>query len=164
MKIWMSNKQIETIQSYLDNDMIVLEYGAGGSTAHFANFVKTYVSIEHDINWINKLKQHLPSNVELYYCPPNNNIKLPVWEGKEKDFLNYINYIDNIQYKKYDVVIIDGRARQFCAIKILNYIDNNTLVFFHDFFERERYHFILDNYNILNLVGSSPSLAILQKK
>lgn len=160
----MSDKQIQTIESYLKNDMIMLEYGAGGSTVHFAKFVKKYISIEHDLNWVKKIQHYILDNVELYYCSPNNNIKLPVWIGKEKDFINYINYIDNIKYKKYDMVLIDGRARQFCAIKILNYLMKDSLVFFHDFFERERYHSILDHYTIMGVVGSNPSLAILQKK
>ena len=164
----MPDSQVSVIKSYLKPEHIMLEYGAGGSTIYFSQFVKKYISIEHDKQWVSNLKNSklLNNNTEIYYCPPNTQIKLPVWTGSEKDFYNYINYIDKIDNKKYDIVLIDGRARQFCAIKILNYIDENSIVFVHDFFERPRYHNILNYYNIIdqNISNKSISLVVFKKK
>lgn len=164
MKPWMFEKQIKIIESYLSEKHIMLEYGAGGSTFHFSKFVQKYVSIEHDENWYEKLK-NLPKNVEAYLCKPNNEIKLPVWIGEEKDFLNYINFIEKISYKHYDVILIDGRARKFCAKKILNYINENSVVFVHDYFERKRYHEIENYYYLINEhKDAKQSLAVFKKK
>lgn len=162
----MSKCQINLIKSYLTPKDIMLEYGAGGSTLYFSKYVKQYISIEHDINWINQLKTHnLNNNIQLHYCAPNNRIKLPIWQGNRDDFKDYINYVDALSYKHYDKVLIDGRARQYCAKSILNYIDNKSIVFIHDFFERERYHIVYDYYNLINKDNrTTPSLAVFKKK
>lgn len=166
MKPWMHDDQIEIIKSYLFKNHTMLEYGSGGSTFHFSKFVKKYISIEHDENWFNKLKENkIKENVELHLCKPNNKIKLPVWIGKEEDFLNYINLVDELSYKHYDIVLIDGRARKFCAKKILNYINENSIVFVHDYFERERYHEIENYYYLINEHrDAKQSLAVFKKK
>ena len=65
MKPRMFEKQIKIIESYLSEKHIMLEYGAGGSTFHFSKFVQKYVSIEHDENWYEKLK-NLVNNVFIY--------------------------------------------------------------------------------------------------
>ena len=148
----MPENQIQIIKKYLKESNIMLEYGAGGSTLYFAQYVNKYISIEHDYEWIEKIKhlENFSKNIELYYCQPNNPIKLPVWRGSFADFKDYINYIDNLPYKKYDIVLIDGRARQYCAEKVLNFIDTNSIVFIHDFFERKRYHNIKRYYKIID--------------
>lgn len=168
MKPWMTYHQINLIESYLKKDYTFLEYGAGGSTLHFSKFVNKYISIEHDKNWIDKISSAnlLSKNTTIYYCPSNNtSLKLPVWSGSYEDFYNYINYVDNIDIKKYDVILIDGRARQYCAKKLLSYIDNNSIVFVHDFFERKRYHSILNYYTLIDKDDKQqPSLAVFHKK
>lgn len=166
MKPWMTDKQIELIQQYLKINHIMLEYGCGGSTLYFSKYVKTYVSIEHDSEWIKKIQNMIDhkTNIELYYCAPNNPIKLPVWTGCPVDFKDYINYIDTIQYKYYDIVLIDGRARQYCAKKVLNYVDKDSIIFVHDFFERERYYTIKQYYCIIDKDDTTiPSLVVLSK-
>lgn len=162
----MSSYQIDLIKLYLKPEDIMIEYGAGGSTLYFSQHVKQYISIEHDINWINKLKTYdLNTNIELHYCSPNNPIKLPIWCGNPDDFKDYINYVDILSYKHYDRVLIDGRARQYCANKILEYIDDTSIVFVHDFFERKRYHSIYNTYNLIEKDNKhKPTLGIFQKK
>lgn len=162
---WMSQRQIKLIESYLNKNHIMLEYGSGGSTLHFSRFVSKYISIEHDEIWYNKIKkENLPPNVEIHLCKPNNTIKIPVWIGLEKDFLNYINLVDELPYSYYDRVLIDGRARKYCAKKILNYTNENSIIFVHDYFERERYHEIENNFYLIDMEKeSTQTLAIFKK-
>jgi hypothetical protein len=165
MKPWMPQNQIDLIQSYLKPTDTMLEYGAGGSTLYFSQYVEKYVSIEHDINWIDKIRENkMPDNVELHYCAPNNKIQLPTWEGNPEDFQNYISFIDTLTYKNYDKVFIDGRVRVKCSVKVLDYLNTDSLVFVHDFFERDRYHKILEYYKIIDQDRNTrPSLVILKK-
>lgn len=172
MKPWMPDSQIDLIKRYLKSQHIMLEYGCGGSTLFFSKYVKTYVCIEHDKKWIQKIQKKIeetkpiPSNIELHYCDTNNPIKLPVWRGSYEDFENYINYIEKLKYKNYDVVLIDGRARKHCAKKILPYTNSESIIFFHDFFERPRYHDILQYYQIIDEdkpEKNKQTLAILKK-
>ena len=58
----------------------------------------------------------------------------------------YIVYVDTIGVDHFDVVLIDGRARTDCAYKILNYIDESSIVFIHDFWPRPEYHKVFDYY------------------
>ena len=58
----------------------------------------------------------------------------------------YIDYVDKIGVDHFDVVFIDGRARTDCAYKILNYIDESSIVFIHDFWPRPEYHKVFDYY------------------
>ena len=58
----------------------------------------------------------------------------------------YIDYVDTIGVDHFDVVLIDGRARTDCAYKILNYIDESSIVFIHDFWPRPEYHKVFDYY------------------
>lgn len=168
MKPWMTDYQIDMIQSYLNTKQIMLEYGAGGSTLYFSKYVSQYISIEHDSHWIEKIKNLIkqPSNVDIHYCKPNNPISLPVWVGSQEDFKDYINCVDKLKYKKYDIVLIDGRARQYCGKKILNYIDKKSIIFVHDFFERPRYRVLLNYYDVIDEDQSAnkPTLVVLKKK
>ena len=51
MQPWMSKEEIKLIEKYLNKNQVVLEWGSGGSTAHFSKFVKEWYSIEHDKDW-----------------------------------------------------------------------------------------------------------------
>ena len=61
----MSDSEIVKSEEYLNNKDKVLEWGAGGSTLYFSNIVSSYVSIEHDKLWYNKLTPQINDNVEL---------------------------------------------------------------------------------------------------
>ena len=45
---WMSKQEIDLILSFLNKEDIMLEYGCGGSTMFFPNYVKEYYSIESE--------------------------------------------------------------------------------------------------------------------
>lgn len=161
----MSQYQIDLIQSYLKPTDTMLEYGSGGSTLYFSQYVQKYISIEHDINWFDKMRGYkIPDTVQLYYCAPNNQIELPCWNGNSSDFHDYINFVDTLPYQYYDKVLIDGRARRQCGIKILDYIDSESIVFVHDFFERQRYHELKEYYEIVDQdKNNKPSLVVFKK-
>ena len=59
----------------------------------------------------------------------------------------YIDYVDKLNVKLFDVVLIDGRARTDCAYKVLNYIDKGSIVFIHDFWPRSEYHKVFEWYD-----------------
>jgi hypothetical protein len=170
MKPWMSDDEIQKISGYLDTNDVCFEWGSGGSTLFFSKFVKHYTSIEYDINWYNKITdciyQNNLTNITYLYCPPDNDIKLPIFheQSNPKDFISYINIIDNLSNIKYDKIFIDGRSRVACAKKALSYIDKNSIIFVHDFFDRKNYLPILEDYMIVDSVKHGQSLAILKKK
>jgi hypothetical protein len=54
------------------------------------------------------------------------------------DFDEYINAIED--YPNFDIVLVDARLRVACALKALDYITDNTVVFMHDMNPRRTYY------------------------
>ena len=75
------------------------------------------------------------------------------------EFVTYINHVDLLG-KKFDKVLIDGRARQWCAEKVLKYLKDDAVVFLHDFERpgRERYNSVLNYYTVIGKVGTLVAL------
>ena len=44
-----------------------------------------------------------------------------------------------MQVKHFDRVIIDSRARRYCAEHVLKYLNATSVVFLHDYKDREEY-------------------------
>lgn len=74
---WMHNKEIEFVLNKIENgsNCKMLEYGSGGSTLLFSKYVKTYYSIEHNLDWYYEVRKKLiDDNVTnviqyLHDCP-----------------------------------------------------------------------------------------------
>lgn len=170
MNPWMSKKEIETIEKYLKSSDIFLEWDSGGSTLYFSRFVKEYISIEYDIKWYNNITNMISinqlQNINYLYCAPDNKVIPPVKsrKSKKKDFVTYVDIIDSLPQKIYDKVLIDGRSRVECAKKVLNYLNNDSVLFIHDFFNRPKYFSVLDNYILIDSIKEGQSLAVLKKK
>lgn len=132
----MDPAEYNLIVSSLGKEKTMLEWGSGTSTTYFSRFVGHIDSIEHDPTWANDvrdmLKEHHVTNVTLHEVPwnePRPNGGLTEY-GMFKDYINYVKKIK----KKYDVVLIDGRARFWCAETVLPYLNDDAVVFIHDFF------------------------------
>lgn len=50
------------------------------------------------------------------------------------------------QVNRFDKVLIDGRARAFCAEYVLKYLHADSLVFIHDYHDRFFYHGTIEKY------------------
>lgn len=114
---------------------IVLEWGAGASSASIAKRVKKLYSIEHNQGFVEIIKNTFPENAELFFVPPNEE----EGQGEDGSYQQYENYINkathiSIENKvKFDVILIDGRARVECAKNCINIAHENTLIFIHDY-------------------------------
>jgi len=163
---FLSKDEIILFRSYLggEKDKIILEWGAGGSTVEFSKYAKEYYSIEHDFGWYNNISKYLEKNARIFYVPPNTeNLEWPPFKrGDYGVFSNYINFVENIASlgKKFDIVLVDGRARVECAIKVLPYLSDDAIVFIHDF-ERTYYWKVFRHYRVEAVVDK---LAVLKKK
>ena len=87
----------------------------------------------------------------LIYASKELNTNIPklddcVYPRDKYVWHEYIDFIDTLDLPKLDVVFIDGRARSDCAYKVLDYIDEDSIVFIHDFWPREEYHKVFDYY------------------
>ena len=127
----------------------VLEWGCGGSTAFFSQFAGSWHSVEHDRDWGEQFRVDLSSMLLL---APEGSVTLDVVEpdiewapggateeardGTAEQFATYCNAPrDRHATSKYDVILIDGRARVHCAVAVIRdklLRDDNSIVLIHD--------------------------------
>lgn len=156
---------------YLDNATNYLEFGSGGSTVQAAlrQNIKRIVTVESDIEWINKIKELITSDDKIEYKfidlkPVPNTWGYPGPNSTNEDKIQYSNIITTLENSdKLDLILIDGRFRVACCLKCFNKINDNCLIVFDDFLDRPQYHVVLDYYEIIEKT-TSESLVILRKK
>ncbi len=121
---WMSVAAISWLSSHLKPHMHIFEWGSGGSTLFFAHHAQKVISVEHDRAWHSlvkaRLDEHQTHNVTLILCDPPKKFEEeslykssdPQWQGHS--FKEYIEIIDQFPDGYFDVVVVDGRARNGC--------------------------------------------------
>ena len=165
MTPWMSPREIELIQSYLQPGNVMLEWGSGGSTVTFSPKVDKYYSIEHVKDWYTKVDEELnrlglSNKVDNYLIEPDHPRTIPT---KYQEFQTYIEHVDVLSIK-FDRVLVDGRARAQCAERVLPYLNEGAIVFIHDFWQRPQYHGVLEWYEEVSSVRHGQSIVALKKK
>ena len=150
MLIGMRKREIEKLLSYLEKNMIMLEWGSGGSTTFFPFFVTRYHSIEHTKDWFRKVGNELPENARLYYVPMNLPRTRPT---KREEFVDYVEHVHSIGVDNFDAVFIDGRARVACAQEVRRFVNEKSVLFLHDS-HRAEYAEIFDLYEVIDKAGS----------
>jgi GT2 family glycosyltransferase len=169
MQPWMSNEEISLIEKYLKKNHIALEWGSGGSTVHFSKLVKEWNSIEHNKEWYLKVSKNKPKNVNLHYV--GSDYKMNKRHGvsskwpMNENFRVYANYPSKLN-KKFDIVLVDGRARKWCALQIIPYLKKDSVVFIHDFWMRadRNYHDVFEYFDVIDKVTTGQSLVVLRLK
>ena len=62
---WFTYSFIDFLTERLNNDFDVFEFGSGNSTLFFAKRIKHVTSVEHNVEWYNKLISKISDNVNL---------------------------------------------------------------------------------------------------
>jgi len=146
---------ISWMESFLKKDMKVFEWGSGGSTIFIAQRVRELVSIEHDVKWYDivsqLIKRYEISNCKLLLKNPQfinnqlgrNEVKfLPDYLACEKGgqgfyFETYCRAIESYPNEYFDLVFIDGMARQSCITHALKKIKPEGFLMLDDTYKKE---------------------------
>lgn len=123
---WMVYEAIDWLQSYLEPEMQVFEWGSGGSTLFFSSRVGSVTSVEHDPTWhsivLHQLQRRDIQNAHLVLCEPERGQTLPEAytstdeRYKGLSFQRYVEAIDIYPDVTFDLVVVDGRARPGCML------------------------------------------------
>ncbi len=157
---WVTFEAKEWLISFLTKNMIVFEYGQGGSTIFFSKRVKKLISVEHDRLWYQLVKKVINKNnirnCELICVEPerclatlNNNFMDPrnYASGdaryKNMHFETYVKTIELFPDESFDLVFIDGRARPSCILHSRSKVRPGGFIML-DNSERERYQMSKD--------------------
>jgi len=158
MEAWMDPREKAKITQHLSADKVMLEWGSGGSTIEFSTQVKKYYSIEHNLEWYNSVSSTIQSlgleNIDYNFIEPN--ISLSSFQGQStyNQFQDYIDIVDKFD-TKFDLVLIDGRARRLCAKKIIPHLNPDSIIFIHDYILRTPYWVVEDYFDLIDGVTNT---------
>jgi hypothetical protein len=132
--------EIDFLMSHIDSNTNVLEWGSGGSTIEIAKVCHSIHSIEHDFEWYEKVNFELrhfknSRNNDIYfkvYYLSRDSEEAPGHDGTLENYLYYVNYPVSIG-QKFDVILIDGRARVECAKVAVKFLKPGGVIFIHDY-------------------------------
>jgi len=155
MKAWMDDREKLLITKHFSPDKVMLEWGSGGSTIEFSPQLKKYYSIEHNKEWFNKVNNEIQrlnyKNVNYNYIAQNLPRNSDGRQSEYNQFKDYIDIVDTFN-TKFDIVLIDGRARRLCAKKIIPYLNPGATIIIHDWVLRNVYHCVTDYYDVVDYI------------
>jgi hypothetical protein len=128
---WITFEAIEFIDKNISKSHRIFEYGGGASTLFFLSKVAEVVTVEHDQQWFQMLKEKIghPDSVrwsgqlvmpEKFSHALNLDKSLPTdyFSGHPTDqdvtYKSYSTFICRYEDEHFDLVLIDGRARTSC--------------------------------------------------
>lgn len=168
---WITFAAKNFLDKILTNNSLVFEYGSGSSTLYFARRVAKIYSIENDNAWYNYLCNYLKkNNIE--------NINYQLIEGipsttqpstytslssiyKNINFEDYVKTIDALPNNYFDVIVVDGRARNACIKHAISKLKQNGYLMV-DNSERDAYftgnEFLFDTTSWIqtSFIGPTP--------
>lgn len=120
---WLNLEATEWLEQTLQPTMRVFEWGAGGSTLFFAERCGQVVSVETDAAWHAVVRERLTAEqaarVTLIFSPPQPAVDPGPYGAHNPDlagltFEDAARAIDPYPDDWFDLVVVDGRARNAC--------------------------------------------------
>lgn len=141
---WWTFPAIAEVERWLaerGGDVRAFEYGAGASTAWLARRCRHVTSVEHDAGFFRAAGPLLArDNVELRLVEPRRGSTTPAAPSGRRGYedCDFAAYVDAIGEDRYDLIVVDGRARVACFERACSRLAPGGLVVF-DNSERSRY-------------------------
>ncbi len=147
---WLTYSFIDFIIERLRNEFKIFEFGSGNSTLFFAKRAMEVTSVEHNIEWYNKLKSKIPGNSNLILSKSDSS----------KDYIAGLKQSN----KKFDLIIIDGIHRVDCCLSASNYLTDNGVIILDDS-KRDDYvkgidHLVDKGFKKIDFTGIPPGTFI----
>lgn len=143
---------------------VILEYGSGGSTVLASEMPgKTVFTVESDKNWAQMMRGWLAQN------PPVQDTEVDViWSDvgetgewgrpvDDSEWRRYPRYALEVwglpEFRQPDVVLVDGRFREGCALAAAFLSEAPLTLLFDDYERRKQYHHVEDFLGKPELTG-----------
>ena len=129
----------------------VFEWGSGASTCWLSRRSASVVSVEHHPEFASSMRECLATfdNVRLLErsATPIDPVRVPVRSAKsgytDVDFTDYVDTIDDFGPEEFDVIVVDGRAREACLSRAREHVRADGIIVL-DNSDRTRYGPALD--------------------
>lgn len=148
---WWTYRAIDAVSDFLETrpDARVFEYGSGASTIWLARRAGHVTSVEHHAGWHGRMTAELAARSDL--CPVELNFIAPdtakatdalyISEKageKGQSFAAYARAIEDRPEALYDLIVIDGRARNACLAHAMRHLAPGGMIVY-DNSTRNRY-------------------------
>jgi predicted O-methyltransferase YrrM len=165
---WWTFRSSDLVERYLKTRNLpdAFEWGSGASSVWLSKRCSTVTSVEHDPQWAAVLSAVLPANVDLRLVTPSpeHNEWNPTISRKkgyrDVDFGEYVEEITRVK-RKFDLIVVDGRARQNCFEIALDNLKPGGMILF-DNVGRRRYRKAIkkrkNDVDVLWTAGLTPCL------
>jgi hypothetical protein len=164
---WWTYRAVDEVERWLGarpQPARVFEFGSGASTVWLARRAASVTSVEHDEEFAGLMRDLLApiENATLLVRPTVPALAPAVPSAKEgyagQDFAAYVAAIDETE-GEYDLVVVDGRAREECLRRALPRLAADGLVVF-DNTRRRRYRAAIEAAPVVEhrLRGLTPTL------
>lgn len=163
---WLTNSSVKFLDHFVKPGNLIFEFGSGSSTCYFLNKKAKVISVEHDLEWYNKVLEKIESldNKDIVYKliePVKKEYsKYNLLSDKDKRFIgyDYFDYSSSILFydnESFDVVLIDGRVRSKCVLNSISKVKKGGILII-DNAERKEYSTAINEIpfkNVLNEYG-----------
>jgi hypothetical protein len=138
---WWSFDAIDYVEAVLADrgaQMSVFEYGSGASTLWLSKRCRSVHSVEHDPEWAAQVEEMCSDrpNVTISTIPaPMATVATRCRSGRsgwtDRSFDRYVEFIRGCP-EKFDLIIVDGRARTDCLVEAKGMLNKGGLILFDD--------------------------------
>jgi len=116
-KPWLTPGAVDFLETHLTSDMAALEMGSGRSTLWYASKVGWLISVEHDVEWFERVKGELSAreclNVDYRHIPLDHSEAEPE-RSRYEPLPAYVMAIVDCADQSLDFVVVDGHYRSTC--------------------------------------------------
>jgi hypothetical protein len=131
---WISYSAIEFLDSYLNNELDVFEFGSGGSTIYFGEKARSVISVEESKTWAEAVTRELDVRRIENACIIDSD-----WDiSTGVEGLNSSNYLDSLE-GYFDLIFVDGQCaypreliRPICYFKAVNHLKAGGIIVVDD--------------------------------
>ena len=171
---WITYPAFRQLQRVIKPTSRVFEFGCGGSSHWWATNAAEVISVEHNADWAARVSENAPSNLSIttriineecskerqnivaafFETPPelplSPDIDHNIMHGLLcKEFVAYATEICSYEKESFDVIVVDGMARNLTAWLAAQYIKPDGVIVF-DNSDRWQYN---GGYKMLNAAG-----------
>lgn len=157
----------------VENSDTYLEFGMGGSTIYALKNSKAKIySVESSKKWVKHMREYFyirsseKTRLELFQIDIGKTKEWghPVGDESKEKFPGYSGKIfKKVDTQNLNTILVDGRFRVACTLKaaLECHGNENLRVMIHDFWNREKYHKVLE---YLEECESADKLVVLKLK
>jgi hypothetical protein len=164
MKPWMQEDQIKLVERILltfkGRKINILEWGSGGSTLYFTEFLEkhnidfNWISVEHSLKWYRSFIEKVPQ-AKIKVILKNQKKENPATINLD----HYVHFpreyaLKNKNLRMFDFILVDGRARARCLIEAKYLVKEDGVILLHDA-EREKYHYAFRYFDAWEMINSN---------